>query len=504
MRMIWHKRISPFPFAGALILLLAGCHTATPENHSATDVLHLGRLTFEPCYLQTSGAQPPVSAYCSRLSVPENTDPTEIHADRLINLGIAWLPPRQRSGIAADPVFFISGGPGQSAQQSYLQVAAAFAELRRTRGIILLDQRGTGTSNRLTCTLPDDESASIQALQTAAQQCVEELSTNANLRHYTTLDAVADLESVRQAIGAQQINLIGVSYGTRVAQHYARHYPGSTRTLVLDSPVPNEVSLATISARNLDEALALQFAHCKADPNCYQALGDPQAELARLLNQLRAQPPVVQYRDANSGHMREDTLHAENVAAWVRLYAYHPSSAALLPQLIHQANHGHYSELMALTQLTREQMHDSLALGMQLSVICSEDAPLLSTLPDDSDTVLGNRPAQVLATLCEVWPQTAMPADFYQPLSNTVPALLLSGEFDPITPPRYGQQIAATLPNARHLILLGQGHAVLNNGCVSKLLARFMETADAQHLATACLDQLQPTPPFTSFNGWEP
>jgi len=504
MRMIWHKRIRSFPFVGILILLLAGCHTDTPENHSTTDVLHLGQLTFEPCYLQTSGVQPPVSAYCTRLTVAENTDPTAIRVDRLINLGIAWLPPRQRSGTAADPVFFISGGPGQSAQQSYSQVVAAFAELRRTRGIILLDQRGTGASNKLACTLPDDENASIQALQTAAQQCVEQLSTNVNLRHYTTLDAVADLESVRQAIGAQQINLIGVSYGTRVAQHYARHYPQATRTLVLDSPVPNDVSLGTISARNLDEALTLQFARCHADASCYQALGNPQAELARLLKQLRAQPPVVQYRDANSGQMREDTLNAESVAAWVRLYAYHPSSAALLPQLIHQANHGHYSELMALTQLAREQMHDSLALGMQLSVICREDAPHLSTLPDDSDTVLGNRPAQTLAALCEVWPQTAMPADFYQPLTSATPTLVLSGEFDPITPPRYGQQIAATLPNARHFTLPGQSHAVLNSGCVPKLLARFMETADAHHLATACLDQLQPTPPFTSFNGWEP
>jgi len=486
------------------LLLLSACSASAPENTSASHLVNLGRLTFEKCRLEAANGQAPVPAYCTTLSVVEDIDlPTQ--AARLIDLHLAWLPPRQGSGTA-DPVFFISGGPGQSALQSYPQIAPAFADIRRTRGVMLLDQRGTGASNPLNCALPEDENASIQSVQNAAQQCVDELSTRSDLRRYTTMEAISDLETVRKAIGAKHINLVGISYGTRVAQHYAQHYPGSTRTLVLDSPVPNDVSLATIPARNLDEALALQFARCSGDPLCYQTLGDPRIELERLLSQLRAEPATVHYRDANSGQMRTDTLHAENVAALVRLYAYHPASAALLPQLIHQANHGHYSELMALAQLARAQMHGTLALGMQLSVICSEDAPYLTmdALPDDRHTLLGNRPVQTLAALCHIWPHRLMPANFHQPLHSNVPALVLNGEFDPITPPRYGQQIAATLPNARHFTLPGQGHAVLSSGCLPKLLARFIETADVHHLEASCLDQLQPTAPFTSLNGWEP
>jgi len=485
------------------LLSLSACHAPSPENEPPADSLKLGNLIFEPCYLPASGSQPPLSAYCTGIFVAENTDPDAI-GGRSIRLAIAWLPPYQRDDTAADPVFFISGGPGQSAQQSYPQVAAAFADIRHTRGIILLDQRGTGASNPLKCVLPDKEDTALSVLQTAAQQCVDALSSHADLRHYTTLEAVSDLEKVRQAIGVQQINLVGVSYGTRVAQQYARRYPQATRTLVLDSPLPNDVSLGTIAARNLEQALALQFARCSTDSICYQALGDPHTELATLLKQLRQQAPVVQYRDANSGHMREGILHAESVAAWVRLYTYHPATAALLPHLIHQANRGYYSEIMALTQLAHEHMHDTLALGMQLSVICSEDAPYLNTLPDDSDTVLGNRPAQAMAALCAVWPKTPLPADFYHPLSSNVPAFVLSGQFDPITPPRYGEQIAATLLHAQHVTLPGQGHAVLNSGCVSKLLARFIETAAIDHVNTACLNQLQAPKPFTHFNGWEP
>jgi len=485
------------------LLLLSACSASVAENKSASTSVNLGSLTFEKCHLAAPNAQAPVPAYCTTINVVENTD-SPAQRPRLIALRLAWLPPRQGSDAAADPVFFISGGPGQSALQSYPQIAPAFADIRDTRGVILLDQRGTGASNPLNCALPEDENASIDALQQAAQQCVNELSTHSDLRHYTTIEAIFDLETVRKAIGAKQINVVGVSYGTRVAQQYAQHYPASTRTLVLDSPVPNDISLATIPARNLDEALALQFARCSRDRACYQALGDPRIELDRLLRRLRADPATVHYRDANSGQMRTDTLHAENVAALVRLYAYHPASAALLPQLIHQANQGHYSELIALAQLAREQMHGTLALGMQLSVICSEDAPHLNALPDDSHTLLGNRPAQTLAALCQIWPHRSMPADFYQPLHSSVPALMLNGEFDPITPPRYGQQIAATLPNARHFTLPGQSHAVLSSGCLPKLLARFIETADAHHLQASCLDQLQPTSSFTSLNGWEP
>jgi len=486
-----------------LVLLLSACAASPPNNPSASDSFHLGELSFKKCRLAAFNAQPPLPAYCTTIRIAEDThSPTQ--NTRFIDLRLAWLPPRQNSDVASDPVFFISGGPGQSALQSYPQIAAAFADIQRTRGVMLLDQRGTGSSNPLNCALPDDENASIHALQSAAQQCVAELSTRADLRHYTSLEAVTDLESVRKAIGAKRINLVGVSYGTRVAQQYARLYPQSTRALVLDSPVPNDVSLATISARNLEQALNVQFARCSNDPMCYKKLGDPRTELNTLLSQLHAHRPSVQYREANSGSMRTDTLSAEKLSALLRLYAYHPASAALLPQLIYQANQGHYSELMALAQLAHEQMQGTLALGMQLSVICSEDAPYLSTLPDDSDTILGNRPAQNLAALCEVWPQTVIPADFYPPLNGSVPALVLNGEFDPITPPRYGKYIAETLPNARHLTLPGQGHAVLNTGCLPKLLTRFIETVDAHNLETTCLDQLQATAPFTSLNGWEP
>ena len=97
-----------------------------------------------------------------------------------------------------------------------------------------------------------------------------------------------------------------------------------------------------------------------------------------------------------------------------------------------------------------------------------------------------------------------MPRDFHAPLSTNVPALLLSGELDPVTPPAYADQVAKFLPNGRSLVLRGQGHNVGATGCMPKLVGQFIESLDAKSLDAKCLDSIGYVPPFTGYNGWEP
>jgi pimeloyl-ACP methyl ester carboxylesterase len=462
----------------------------------------LGRVAFAACSLESPFRGDSLAAQCARFEVPED------HASpdgRRIALNIAWLPPEQEADAAPDPVFFLAGGPGQAAVETYPTLDPAFAEVRKHRGIVLVDQRGTGGSNALDCQRDDaieDSSPDTAAVQAAA--CAKTLSSHADPRHYTTTDAVADLEAVRVAIGAPRVNLVGVSYGTRVAQQYAMRHPDRTRSIVLDSVVPNTLGLGNIFARNLDDALAQQFALCTKSPACKGRLGDPRAELDALLAKLRAAPVPVQYRDATSGEMQEGMLEADTVAGLVRMYAYMPAAGALLPKLIHEANQGRYDNLMALARLMSGDLEDSMAMGMQLSVVCSEDRDSMVARAEDAGTVLGNGIVDVMAAACTVWPAGDMPADFHQPLATDVPALLLSGEFDPVTPPRYGEEVAKSLPNGRHLVLRGQGHNVIGAGCMPKLFTQFIEKADAKGLDAECLDHLAYVPPFTSFNGWEP
>ncbi len=462
----------------------------------------LGRLRFAPCTLSSPLSKDSLEAQCTTFAVPEDRARPD---GRKIELNIAWLPPTSETAALPDPVFFLAGGPGQAAVETYPGLDPVFEEVRKQRHVVLIDQRGTGKSNVLSCPRPEDESdLSPEAMRAAAAACAKALSARADLRRYTTTDAVADLDAVRRAIGAAQINLVGVSYGTRVAQQYAMRHPRATRSIVLDSPVPNTLGLGNIFARNLDDALALQFALCTKAAACKGRLGDPRAELDALLGKLRAAPMTVQYRDATTGEQAQDVLRAETVAGLVRMYAYMPAAGALLPKLIHEANAGRPAGLMSLAKMLEGEMQDAMSIGMQLSVVCSEDAPSMVARAEDAGTVLGNLMPNGMAAMCEAWPKGDVPPDFNKPLATPVPALVLAGEFDPVTPPRYGKDIVKTLPNARLFVLRGQGHSVLGAGCMPKLFAQFVEKADAKTLDGKCLDQLAYVPPFTSFNGWEP
>ncbi|QNN45255.1 alpha/beta fold hydrolase [Thermomonas brevis] len=482
----------------------AGRQDAAPV--AAVKPVMLGKIAFTPCSLSSEMSRDNVDAQCATFDVPEDrANP----GGRRIALNIAWLQATGNGEKMPDPVFFLAGGPGQAAVESYPALDPVFKEVRKHRAVILVDQRGTGKSNLLSCAAiaEGDDGAGDDApekMQAQAAQCAQALSKKADLRFYTTTDAVADLDAVRQAIGAAQVNLVGVSYGTRVAQQYAMRHPEAIRSIVLDSVVPNALGLGNIFARNLDDALALQFALCTKEPTCKDKLGDPRAELDTLLVKLRAQPVAVQYRDATSGETRQDTLRAETVAALVRMYAYMPLAAGLLPKLIHEANAGRYENLMALSKMMTSGMKDAMAMGMQLSVVCSEDADSMVSRAEDAGTVLGNLMPDGMAAMCKAWPKGNVPADFHKPLATRVPALVLEGEFDPVTPPRYGKDVVKTLPNGRLFVLRGQGHNVIGAGCMPKLFAQFMEKADARALDGKCLDTLAYAAPFTSFNGAEP
>jgi pimeloyl-ACP methyl ester carboxylesterase len=475
----------------------------------------LGRIAFKPCTLSPPLGAASVEAQCGTLSVPE--DPAKPDGRRL-SINIAWLPADESGNHDPDPVFLIAGGPGQSATESFAGMIPAFKDVRKNRDILLVDQRGTGKSNPLQCEFDDEDKPATEAVEAdavdadespeaaraMAVECRGQLAKKADLRFYTTTDGIRDLDAVRAAIGAAQVNLMGVSYGTRVAQQYAMRYPQHTRTITLDSVAPNAVFLGNDFARNLETALDLQFGRCARTPGCTKALGDPRKRLDALMAKLRTDSPLVKYRDSQTGQMHEERLRPGHVAGLARMYAYAPLAASILPLLLHEADEGRYEGLMSLSKMLSGTMSDSMMYGMQLSVVCTEDAAGLRVDEAMASSILGNSLVDLMQAQCAVWPHGTMPKDFHAPLATKVPALLLSGELDPVTPPSYAAQVARHLPNGRAIVLRGQGHNVIAVGCMPKLFAQFLETADAKSLDIKCLDSLAYTPPFTSFNGWEP
>jgi pimeloyl-ACP methyl ester carboxylesterase len=485
----------------------SGASTATaPAEGGLRPTRHLGKLAFTPCTLSAPLGTGSLEAQCTTLSVAEDrANPKGRHID----LAIAWLP---ATGEALpDPVVMLAGGPGQGALESFPTIAGAFNEVRKTRHVIQVDQRGTGGSNPLVCRHGQGNNAVLEAesddlgqARAFATRCAASLAPRADVRFYTTGEAIDDLDAVRAAIGAPQLNLVGVSYGTRVAQQYARRYPARTRTVVLDGVVPNTLVLGNEHARNLEASLAKQFGRCRAQPECVGRLGDPRAQLNALLARVDANPPLVRYRDGITGEARSERLTRGHIASLARMFAYAPQIAGLLPLELNEAIAGRYEPLMALSQLVNASLGDSIMHGMQLSVICAEDADALAIDPKDTGSLIGTDLIGVLQAQCAVWPRGKRDPAFRAPLSGNTPVLLLSGEFDPVTPPRYGDEVVRTLPHGRHLVVRGQGHNVLPVGCVPKLYADFVATADAKALDVACLERVPYAQPFTGFYGWEP
>ncbi|MCX7512616.1 alpha/beta hydrolase [Frateuria hangzhouensis] len=480
---------------------------AKPQAAAKPRTWKLGRLTLTACELGRPDSGLTTAAWCAPFEVPENRDDPN---SRKIKLNLAVI--RSDAQVPAkDMLVFLAGGPGQAATETWPMVAPALDPLLAHRNVLLIDQRGTGKSNPLDCKAADkaDKIGAVAGfdadrLRAQVAACLKEVQATADPRYYTTTAAVADLEDARQALGAPSFDLVGVSYGTRVAQQYAMHHPDAVRSILLDGVAPNSLVLGEDFARNLEDALKAQFARCTAEPACKARFGDPYQTLYQLRDALRANPHKVSFRDPQTYNSVERTLSDDALASVVRMFAYTPVTAALLPLSIDAAAHGDVGPLLGQAKLITGDLADSMNGGMQSSVICSEDADLLKPRPQDADTILGTRMIDTLEAVCSVWPHGTRPADFHEPLKTAIPTLLLSGQYDPVTPPRYGEEVLSHLSNARHLVLKGQGHNVIGAGCMPKLVKQFIEDLDPKQLDAGCLDRLQPTPLFIDFNGATP
>lgn len=465
----------------------------------------LGTLHFKVCELPQKHSGATTSAFCAPFSVLENRADAN---GRKLDLRLALIK-SDATAADADIVVFLAGGPGQSAIDTWPQIAPAFAPLLAHHHVLLLDQRGTGGSNALQCKPDEDNNGSDAAfdpvkIKASTQACLTAVEKHADPRFYTTTDAVADLEAVRQALGAPPFDLVGVSYGTRMAQQYAMRHADGVRSIVLDSAVPSQSALGQDFAENLDDALKLQFAQCAKEPACKAAFGDPYASLMKLRDALREKPQDYAYRDPVTFETQTKHLDGPSLAGLVRMFAYSPETAALLPLSIAEGLKGDYTPLAGQTQVLTGDMSDLAENAMQLSVICSEDADLLAPRSQDENMLLGNHLVNGIKTACVVWPHETRPADFHAPLKTDKPVLILEGALDPVTPPRYGEQIMKGLSDGRLLIAKGQGHNVIGRGCIPKLVGDFVDKLDPKTLDAKCVDRLGPMPAFVNFNGAAP
>ena len=474
-------------FVTAALVGLAGCGSPAPPAG-------LGRL--HPC----SSVEGPTDASCGKLQVYENRDS---RTGRRISLNIVALP-SLAPAPEPDPLFFLAGGPGQAAAQMAAEVREIFRPVLRYRDIVLVDQRGTGKSNPLECRA---ESNSLDELTESEGQALGRLKKclagyDADVRLYTTTLAMDDLDDVRSFLGYERINLYGGSYGTRAALVYVRQHGDRVRSMILDGVAPTDMRIPLFAARDAQRALDKLLTDCDADSACRSAQPGLAIRVRALLRRLTQSPARVEIMHPRTGVRESVTIEARVFASILFSALYSPLTASLVPALIGRAEQNDFQSLLALAYASESD--GNMSVGMQLSVLCSEDATRLTeedVTRESAGTVFGLHLLRGQMQACAMWPRGKVDPAFFSPVISDVPALILSGDLDPVTPPGWGQAVAQHLGNARHITVPATGHGVVGTPCGQELIRHFIETGSAEDLDVGCVSRVRRPPFFLTPSG---
>ncbi len=398
---------------------------------------------FTPCSLTGSGGNGNLQAECAIWKRP--LDPSaaappkkqrgqeqgELFVARLVSTAI---------DPARDAFTIINGGPGGSSIDMMVDLAPVLQAFTRERDVIVIDQRGTGKSTPLDCTALTDTTDEIDTARTIelTKECLDKLPYDP--RFFSASVAVEDLEALRRSLGYEQLSVYGVSYGTRVALQFLRVYPESLRAVVIDGVVPPDLSLGSNIAINSQRALEAVFARCATSPVCDERFPNLQQAFDRLSNRLQTHPVPMQLQHPVTGKPTQLDLTYGHLALWLRLALYAPETTALIPLIIDQAaSHENYLPVAASALRMLHDLTESLTYGMHNAVVCTEDVPFFDDASEDfatlENTYLGREMYDSLQAMCSVWPAGVIHSDMTKPVTSDVPTLVLSGEFDPITPP---------------------------------------------------------------------
>jgi pimeloyl-ACP methyl ester carboxylesterase len=347
------------------------------------------QIEFSNCTLTLPGTNMTASARCGSLDVPENPAEPE---GRIIKLNIAIAPATGKT-TEADPVFFFAGGPGQAASETWVMLRSVLNKIRKNRDIVMIDQRGTGKSNKLACTFDVEEDLNqeidLELVRVETEKCLADLEGDP--RFYNTTIAMGDYNLVREAMGYESINIMGVSYGTRAAQVYLRLFPETVRTVTLDSVVPMQLALGQEHALMLDRSVETVFRDCAADDVCSALYPHQAEELNTLFSQLRAEPQLITITNPVNGEPQEMLLTTETLGVAIRFLSYASETQALIPLLVHEAlTTGDMTRLASQAILVMTGLNEMLAKGMELSLMCSEDYPFIDFSAEYSDSLMGN------------------------------------------------------------------------------------------------------------------
>ncbi len=400
---------------------------------------------------------------------------------------------------APDPVVYLSGGPGGAALDSTANIYDTFlVPLLRERDVIVFDQRGVGLSQpALECrdyvaVVEKDLEQRFTAEQKAYEyplaisRCRDRLTLRGiDLAAYTSAANASDVRDLVALLGYEQVDLYGVSYGTRLALTIMRDHPEIVRSAVLDSVEPIEEPMFNRQAGSATRVLRKLFDGCAADADCRARYPNLENVFYTLLDRLDAEPATIWARSVGE-KMYKIQLTGDLLVGGIFFASYSHTAIAYLPRMIYDAAAGDY-RLAEWIMGISVGAQSGLSFGMNLSVNCHEE--VFATTPEEIiadfavyphtagyayEAVFGD--PYTLFSVCQAW--GAAPFDPLEglPVASDIPALIFGGEYDPITPPDYGRQVAAQLSRSYFYEFSGQGHgfSMWESSCAQTMALVFL------------------------------
>jgi len=434
---------------------------------------------------------------CGYLFVPEDRTADDSPTIQLA-YAIYYAP---GDSAQPDPVIYLAGGPGGNAVgelEGWLDTA-----YMQDRNLILLDQRGTGYSQpSLNCVEAD--AGEDDATQACHDRLVDE---GVNLQAYNSAENAADVADLRVALGIEEWNVYGVSYGTRLALTIMRDYPEGVRSVIIDSVYPPEVSSWEEYGENTADVFSRLFAACADNADCNDAYPDLETLFFDTVEQLNAEPALYTGTDADTGEETDQELTGDALIDRLFQVLYSSESIPSVPWVINEIANGNYIALDELEsgstgmEKLRQDEDVSDSEGMNLSVECQEEIAFLDldtaldNVPDPGSALHNNSILSIEGAFndCTIWGVT--PADDIetQPVESDIPTLVVSGEFDPITPAKWAEGAASYLPNSYFFAFPGGGHGVIDmNECSAGIMQAFLDDPTQEPDASCIADIGEP------------
>lgn len=476
--------------AGATLL---GAVLTAPAAHAK---LEAGDKGLESCFVR--GAER--LALCRTIQVPLDY---AVPDGRQIDVHITVLP-ASGTGVLEDPIILFAGGPGQAAGELARFVKPMFRVAANKRDVVLVDARGTGKSTPLQCSFEDiEDQFDLDLIGPALEGCRE--GFDLDVRHINLETIVQDTEEARKVLGYEQMNLWGGSYGTRVVGHYLRRYPERVRSIIVDGVLPPDVKLFETAGQSAERAKTKLVEDCMARNACAERYPNLDQQINELAQKAKEGNLVFDGTDPYTGDPLVFPVPYETLVESIRSVMYSADSTVVLPFVVDAAYNGDLQPLM--TNMFAGDTN-GMYMGMTLSVLCGEEVSRLS--PEQAraageGSFAGDTYHRAWSRNCAAWDfftdGNGLPADLHDPLESDVPALILSGDLDPVTPPAHGDHWAATFPNSKHIVVGGTGHITSSVGCMPALIGEFMKDLDPVSLDDTCLAHLRRLPPVTGRNG---